>query len=281
MNTLHPLGRKVNHDPRSLAYPFLATTATLVNVTHTRMVPIFDQGSLGSCTGNAAVGAVGTAPLYDEVPLALHSRLNEAEAVKIYSAATTLDTSPGSYPPTDTGSDGVSAASACKTAGLISGYTHCFSLAAVQTALQSTPVIIGINWYSGFDNPDAKGFVKVSGSVRGGHEVCLVGIDVVAKTVTAANSWGEGWGAAGYFTFSWADLERLLNEQGDATVLLPLTAPAPTPVPVPPFPTPTPVPPADADAVLAVTLHKWLNSSPRFYHPVQAAASTWLTSKNL
>jgi len=238
------------------------------------MVPIFDQGSLGSCTGNAAVGAVGTWPLIEAIPVNQQSGLNEAEAVHIYSIATTLDTSPGSYPPDDTGSDGVSVAKACKSAGLISGYTHCFSLAAVQAALQTTPVIIGINWYSGFDNPNAAGFVKVSGSVRGGHEVCLVAIDVVAKTVTAANSWGASWGAAGYFTFSWADLERLLSEQGDATVLLPLTAPAPVPVPVP-------TPPLTADGVLAVALHKWLDGRPWFYHPVQAAARAWLASKNL
>ena len=268
--TLHPLGRKVNHDPRSLAYPYVATTTTLASVTHKRVVPIFDQGSLGSCTGNAAVGAVGTVPLFAPVEKVL---LDEGLAVKIYSVATTIDTSPGTYPPTDTGSDGVSAASACKKAGLISGYTHCFSLAAVQAALQTTPVIIGINWYSGFDNPNAAGFVKVSGSVRGGHEVCLVAIDVVAKTVTAANSWGASWGAAGYFTFSWADLDRLLGEQGDATVLLPLTAPAPVPVPVPT--------PSTADAVLAVALHKWLDGKPWFYHPVQAAARAWLASKNL
>jgi hypothetical protein len=270
--TLHPLGRKVNHDPRSLAYPYVATTTTLASVTHSRMVPIFDQGSLGSCTGNAAVGAVGTVPLFasDKV---LRTTLDEAFAVKVYSSATLLDDAPGAYPPTDTGSDGLSVAKVCKSLGLISGYTHCFSLAAVQTALQTTPIIIGINWYSGFDSPDANGLVKVSGTVRGGHEVCLVAIDVVAKTVTAANSWGSSWGAAGYFTFSWADLQRLLSEQGDATVLLPLTAPAPIPVPVPT--------PSTADAVLAVALHKWLDGSPWFYHPMQASARAWLTSKNL
>ena len=272
---LHPLGRRVHHDPRSRAYPYMATTATLVSVTHARQVPIWDQGNLGSCTGNAALGAVGTAPLYAAVPLAMRADLTEAEAKDIYSMATTLDGAPGTYPPTDTGSDGISAASACKQAGWISGYLNCFSLAAVQTALQSTPVIIGINWYSGFDSPDASGFVKVSGSVRGGHEVCLVGIDVVAETVTAANSWGEAWGADGYFTFSWADLGRLLSEWGDATVLLPLTAPAPVPVP-PPTPTPS-----TADVALAAVLHKWLDGRPWFYQPVQAAARAWLAAKNL
>ena len=232
MAALHPLGRRVNHDPRSRAYPFVAVSRALVSVRHQRQVPIFDQGNLGSCTGNAAVGAVGTDPLFASVPAAMQGHLDEAEAVKIYSVGTTLDNFPGSYPPTDTGCDGVSVASACKKAGLISGYTHCFSLADTLAALQTTPVIIGINWYSGFDNPDSAGLVKVSGSVRGGHEVEVVGIDAVKQTVICANSWGTGYGAAGYFTMSWTDLGRLLGEQGDSTVLLPLTSP-PTPPPPP------------------------------------------------
>ncbi len=40
-----------------------------------------------------------------------------------------------------------------------------------------TPVVLGINWYEGFDNPvqgtDKKWRIKISGEVRGGHCICV------------------------------------------------------------------------------------------------------------
>ena len=68
------------------------------------------------------------------------------------------------------------------------------------------------------DTPDATGLVRATGQVRGGHEYCLVGCDVASKTIRAANSWGSGWGASGYFSISWEDFASLLSRQGDATV---------------------------------------------------------------
>jgi hypothetical protein len=100
--------------------------------------PILDQGALGSCTGNAAAGALGTDPLYNTLP-AGHPPLDEDFAVRVYSAATKIDPWPGDYPPDDTGSDGLSAAKACKALGLIPGYLHATSLDGMQAALQDTP----------------------------------------------------------------------------------------------------------------------------------------------
>ena len=264
------LGRHINHDPRSRAYGVSAKAATISSVLHPRVVPIFDQGDVGSCTGNAAVGALGTAPLFATLP-ENHPVLDEAEAVAVYSAATKVDNFRGSYPPDDTGSDGLSVAKVLKSLGLISGYQHAFSLTDALTALQKYPGITGVNWYEGMDSPDSHGLVKVSGQVRGGHEFEVVGMDVDTRTVRCANSWGTGYGDNGFFTLTWSDFERLLGEQGDFTVLLPLATPAPTPVPV-----------ADAkDAALAKALHQWLNRKPLFYKDVQAAAATWLNGKAL
>lgn len=228
------LGRHVNWDPRSLSYKVTAQPArALTSVLHQRQVPVFDQGDLGSCTGNAAVGAVATSPLFGSLPVEHTYTLDEAEAVTVYSAATKLDDARGTYPPTDTGSDGLSAAKACKALGMISGYLHATSLTAMQTALQDTPVIVGVSWFEGFDSPDSSGRVKISGSVRGGHEFEVVGMDVTAKTFLAVNSWGLSYGVNGTFTFSFDDMARLLSEDGDCTQLLPLSVPAPTPTPAP------------------------------------------------
>src|SRR5260221_221996 len=117
------------------------------------------------------------------------------------------------------------------TAGLISGYRHCFSRASMLAALQAGPVIVGMNWYQGFDQPGAGGLVSISGSVRGGHEVVSRGVDMAAGLIEFDNSWGTGWGDAGRFRMSFATLDRLLAEGGDVTVPLPLSQPPPQPVP--------------------------------------------------
>ena len=225
------LGRHVNHDPRSKRYLVGQPVRAIQSVLHERQVPVFDQGNLGSCTGNASVGAVGTAPLYVTLP-ANHPTLDESLAVKVYSAATALDSYPGTYPPDDTGSDGLSVAKALVNLGLISGYLHATSLTAVQSALQDTPVIVGTNWYEGMFDPDSSGQVRISGAVAGGHEYELIGLDVDQKLFQAVNSWGPSWGKAGHFFISFADLDRLLHEDGDCTQFVPLTAPPPIPGPV-------------------------------------------------
>lgn len=233
-----PLGRHVNHDPRSLAY-LVKPRASLVAaapVLWQHRIGVLTQ-NIGSCTGNATVGVLGTDPYYDTLAklIAAGLTLDEALAVAIYSDATKIDPFPGTYLPTDTGSDGLSVAKVAKARGLISGYLHCTSIDAVRTALRTGPVPTGINWYEGFDHPDSSGNVKVSGSVRGGHEPCIVGDDA-QNTFRLLNSWGPGWGDHGYCNVSYSDYDRLLHEQGDATSFVPITQPPPTPPPAPGYP---------------------------------------------
>ncbi|MFF7411673.1 C1 family peptidase [Streptomyces lydicus] len=251
------LGRHIEHDPRSRAFALSEDLlpSTYTSATHTVRIPVLDQGDLGSCTGNAAEALVGSDPLYGAIPAAVAVRptgdaaADEVQAVALYSAATRLDGIQGVYPPTDTGSTGLAVAKAAQKAGLISGYQHALSLDAALKALSSAPLIVGVNWYEGFDTPDSKGLVEVSGSVRGGHEFLLYGMDAKKKVVLARNSWGTGWGANGGFSFSFDDLGRLLDEDGDATLFVPLTSPAPTPTP-----TPTPT---DVDRALVAAFDTW------------------------
>lgn len=236
-----PLGRHVHHDSRNLLYPYQRTAPVLKTVLLARHIPILDQGQVGSCTGNGEVGCLGTDPNFAALPAG--TVLDEAEALKIYSGAETID-GDGPYPPNDNGSSGPSAAKAAMQLGLISGYVHCLSLNDVLDALQTQAVSIGINWYDSFDNPDSTGLLVISpgAQVRGGHEPMLRGIDVDAQTVFGDNSWGTSWGVNGSFSMGWATLERLLAEQGDGTVSVPLSQPAPVPVPPAPVPVPVPVP---------------------------------------
>jgi hypothetical protein len=202
------LGRHIEHDPRSWAFP-APMASTIVTVRHERLVPIFDQGQLGSCTGNAAVGCISTRPFDHEG--------NEQQAVEIYQAATHLDHIKGIYPPDDTGSTGLAVMKAMREKGWIQSYGHAFGLDHTLRALVLRPGITGMAWRQGCDEPSSQGIVRYVGGIRGGHEVELVGVDVTAKLVWFVNSWGKAWGKDGTFAMSWEDYGTALRDHGDAT----------------------------------------------------------------
>jgi hypothetical protein len=267
-----PLGRHVNHDPRSLrfAHPVLPRSA-LAPQRWPRRCPVLDQGDLGSCTGNAAAGWVGT----DNAARQGRSDVTEDLAVQLYKAATRLDGFDGEYPPTDSGSDGVSVTKALQQVGYVTGYTHGFTLAALATALQTGPALIGIPWYESMFTPDSDGRIPVvvESGLAGGHELIVdqyePGTTPTLDRYRITNSWGQDWGTGGrgYFTGGW--LRILLAEGGDVTI--PAAAPAPTPTPA-----------VDADRNLAAVLHSWVVERHTGGNAVTArAAKTWLNAKGL
>lgn len=209
------LGRRVEHDPRSRGFPFIAAAIPLHTVSH-RRYGVFDQGDLGSCTGNAAAGALNTLPLHT----AGQKLYTEKDAVELYSLATELDTFAGSYPPVDTGSSGLAVAKAAQQKGYITSYQHAFGIDAALQALMHYPVITGVNWYEGFDTPSPTGRVEISGQVRGGHEFEVVGYHAPSRTVGCVNSWGRDYGVGGRFRMSVETWAALLSEEGDVTVLV-------------------------------------------------------------
>lgn len=208
------LGRHVEHDPRSRS--FSAGTSAIVSVMHERHGPAFQQGDLGSCTGNAMAGALMTEPLWKP-----GRKLVEKDAVALYRLATTLDDIPGKYPPEDTGSSGLAVMKAAVKKKYITGYAHTFSLEQLLGSLVLRPGILGVNWYDSFDAPRKDGECRLTAGARsrGGHEVQLFGIDAKKERVWCYNSWGATWGGRknGTFWFSWKTLRRLLDEEGDAT----------------------------------------------------------------
>lgn len=249
------LGRHVLHDSRSLQFQVQAEdTAVLKSARWLGRIPVLDQGNLGSCTGNAAVGVLGTEPFWSTDPVKAvlsesDATLDEQYAVAVYSEATVVDPYPGSYPPNDTGSDGLSVAKALVKQGKISGYQHATSLAAALTALSNSPCIAGTVWKTDMFHPDSDGRIHTTGNVEGGHEYKLDQLDVENKRIWIQNSWGTSWGIGGRAWMTWDDFGGLLAQRGDVTVFTPVTQPAPTPTPptpptppAPPAPTPGPDP---------------------------------------
>lgn len=204
------LGRLVEHDEASRGYQ-AARAAALVTTLHKRRSKPFDQGNVGSCTGNAMAGALDTPPF-------THRYLSERTALKLYKLATILDNAPGVYPPDDTGSSGLAVCKAAHQLGYISGYSHAFGLRHALEALVIAPVITGISWYEGFDQPGPGGLISIAGDIRGGHELEVVGMDVEARTIRLCNSWSVSWGDKGYCSMTWDTWDALLHDRGDVTV---------------------------------------------------------------
>lgn len=227
------LGRNINIDPRNLRYMVPPATVD-ISVSWERRVPVFDQGNLGSCTGNAEAGCLGTNPFYESFDHSVQEHIDEDLAVKIYSLATEIDPYEGTYPPDDTGSDGLSVSKAAKQLGLISGYTWASSVDEAKTLIQRGPFIIGTDWTSNMDNCPSSGIMinPQGGYVRGGHEYECFKRDAQNDLWWFYNSWGN-WGRDGTFAYNSAAMAAFLNRGGDITQSVPNTAPPPTPNPTP------------------------------------------------
>jgi hypothetical protein len=269
------LGRNVGHDPRSRAYAFKANDEPLKSVRYLSKVRTFDQ-HVGSCTNDTVVKLCtygqNWSALSDAQQLAIDSD-PDALVDDWYRETTRNDEFPGAWEPEDTGSSGTSAAKTAVRRGFAKGFQHSFAFDDTLHMLAKNPIGIGVAWYSSFDNPDANGRVSLTSGarVRGGHEFVLDELDVEHEMIGAQNSWGSSWGSFGRFYFSFADLERLLDEDGDAVQLTPLDQPAPE---------------ADWDLLLAKPLKDWANSRNVWSRltkagKARAAALEWLSRKGL
>lgn len=225
----HPIpdkrtGRHVKHDPRSKDYSLKRILDDIFgdndipekDALWKRMCPPFNQGDIGSCTGNAECGLLMTEPFFVQ-----GRNLTEDDAVSLYSLATHIDPVDGeSYPPDDTGSSGLDICKAAVEKQYITSYHHSFSFLHTRQYLGSVgPLIIGINWYDSFDTPNSSGVLSLpsSASVRGGHEIEIAGIDNEKQQIQAWQSWGEDWGDGGKMYFPFSVFEQLMDEDGDVT----------------------------------------------------------------
>jgi hypothetical protein len=270
----------VHHDSESRRYEFDTSGLSITSVEHTRILSILDQGQVGSCTAETGFGLLGTVPYYSPDLAAAAARtfgsFDQAGAYRLYDAEENLD-GDGPYPPNDNGSTGLTLAKALRAAGLISGWTQTFSLDAALKALTQYPLASGTVWFDSMFDTSPEGIVTVnrSSGVAGGHEYEIVGYDAARGLVKFANSWGSSWGVDGYGYMQAEDWGSLLADQGDVTVLTPITQPAPVPTPVPADP---------ADAAFAAVLHRhdWVHKHHVLDNAAVArGARAWLAAKGL
>lgn len=168
-----------------------------------------DQGSLGSCVGNGFTHDALAKPNP-------HKGLTETDAVALYHRAQQLDDSPGeNYE----GTSVLAGAKASAERGWLVQYRWATTVDdIVATVGYVGPVVIGVDWYDGMMDTDAKGYIHATGSVQGGHCILVKGVNVKLKRFTLHQSWGTSWGIGGDCYLSFADMAFLLSRQGEAAV---------------------------------------------------------------
>lgn len=210
------LGRHVEHDPRSRAYPAQAAPLSAADVVHEHYGVVLNQGQLGSCTGNAGAQSLMTAPLRRRP-----RTMTQRKAVSLYSRATVIDGFDGDYPPDDTGSSGLAVCKAMVETGYISSYEWAFGIDHAKAALGAGPVMCGTAWYESMFEPDRRGEVTIGGQIAGGHEYLCLGYVEDGDYFLFLNSWGRHWGvpgpsdSGGCFWMSRDTFGSLLEDQGD------------------------------------------------------------------
>lgn len=214
-DTSYRLGRLEQFDERSRAYPvraLLGKSPKKLRSYMWRCKQTLDQKKEGACSGFSWSHELIARPAEVE-------GITEKTAIKVYKLAQDLDEWDGnSY-------EGSSVLAAVKAVqqlhpGKIIEYRWCFNFEDFLLTLGNVgPIVLGINWYNDMFNPDSKGIVKASGGLAGGHAILANGVDIKKKLVRLHNSWGSSWGVKGECFISFNDMEKLLQERGEACVV--------------------------------------------------------------
>ena len=216
----------------SVRHPLPSTIPTAVDL-RASCSPMEDQGSLGSCTAQALVGALEFLELRDGVEFVDLSRLFIYYNERVILHTVTSDSGAMLRDGIKTlARKGVCAekkwpyrisrlrnkpTAACFKEALdhqITSYQRILTLEEMLACLSAGfPFVFGFTVYESFESTEVTrtGEAQLPRSderIVGGHAVLAVGFDRARERFTCRNSWGTAWGRDGYFTMPFEYLQN-------------------------------------------------------------------------
>lgn len=208
--------RIIQFDERSRNFPVRGIVTIRKRRSYTwRCHTYLDQGAEGACVGFGISHELAARP--SEV-----KRLtNKFAREKIYWEAQKRDRWPGgSYPGANPVYEGTSVLAGVKVAqkkGYFDSYYWAFSFDDLALGVgYRGPAVLGLSWMEGMYDTDENGFIHATGDPVGGHCILCRAINVKKKYFLLRNSWGRNWGINGDCKISFADMKKLLADNGEA-----------------------------------------------------------------
>lgn len=193
------------------------------------MPPVYDQGQLGSCTGNAIAGAMeyerNRQGLSDFVPSRLFIYYNEralegtvsSDAGAVIRDGIKVVNADGVCPeplwPYNIGMFSVKPPKRCYVSAEVDKavqYLAVQTLGDLKDAISSKlAVVFGFTVHKSFESPEVARtgvmpMPKPGDPTVGGHAVLAVGYSDPKSQLIVRNSWGSSWGDGGYFYMPYA-----------------------------------------------------------------------------
>jgi len=241
--TLRPLGRLTEdvETPRAIElYPFELTVDSVErSLSRPGWLYSHDQGSEGSCVGHAVALERGMTNTL-ELPGRAWRRY---DPIAIWRAAKAVDEWSFTKPEDANGTSVRAAYEIARSAGLVRVRTMKLegdrptpihyvrvgsspsprTVDSVRAAIGAgVPVVIGVEWLTGFDSPTLKGrerwlpLYPDAGRSRGGHAVTLTAASDRRQAVLLCNSWGRDYPPT---WMPYETLSALLSRRGEAALV--------------------------------------------------------------
>lgn len=217
-------GRRYSPDPKDRGYLMrrrLGAPGTPLPTRKTWAInsESLDQGKTSTCVGHAWRNFLRCAPIRtDKRAPTAYDIYREAVKTDEWSSNDNEAALPDGDPGLDDGTSVRAGAEAVTKAGRLKSFLWAFNLqSAVEWVLTEGPVVLGVNWYDSMSRPkDGLAVISPQAASLGGHAFLMRGVNTTTRLALCTNSWGDGWGKSGEFYLPFADLERLIHEQGEA-----------------------------------------------------------------